>query len=131
MQNKRLMEWLNAALRSKEITQNELARQSGVSSATLSAIRHGHTPTLETVRALAKYFDMDVESLMEIAGLIAPLPDVPAEIPEEMRALLRRLARLPEGDRLEVMRLVDSFVSFVEARPGGPQVFQHDANGST
>ncbi len=33
--------------------QNQFARKVGISPATLSAIRHGHKPTLELIRQLA------------------------------------------------------------------------------
>ncbi len=117
----KLAQWLREQLNRLDITQNELARQAGVSSATISAIRHGHTPTADTMRTLAKFFNVDTESLLEIAGIIEPLSDIPSDIPEDTRALLRRLRRLPDADREEVMRLMDSFISFVESRPRADQ----------
>jgi transcriptional regulator with XRE-family HTH domain len=129
VQNSRLAGWLKDRIRESNLTQNEIARQSGVSSATLSAVRHGHTPTAETIALLAAYFNTDRESLLEMAGIISPLSDLPTEVPEETRALLRRLNKLPERDREEVLRLMESFLMFVESRPS-LEVPEHGPDGS-
>jgi len=72
-----LAHWLQETLRVMDISQNEFARKSGVASATLTAIRQGGTPQPDTLVRLAKTAGSDMETLLELSGMIRPLPDLP------------------------------------------------------
>jgi transcriptional regulator with XRE-family HTH domain len=108
-----LATWMQDQLKRAGITQNELARRTGLASSTLSAIRHGQRPNPQTVMALADYFGADRQAVLEIAGIIGPVGE---DIPPEARDFLRRLYGLREEDRAGAMRLIEELLSFVESR---------------
>ena len=110
--------WLQEQVRSMGISQNALARLAGVSPATLTSIRKGEIPKPATLEKLAKATGVDVETLLEISGIVGPLPDLPADVPPEGREFLRRLQRLPTAEQLELLRMVSTLLDFSEAHAG-------------
>lgn len=112
----RLAAFLREQARSQNISQNELARKLGVSPATLSAIRHGHTPTLDIIRQIADRLGMQVNDLAELAGIITLEGEAQAELEPEVRAVLRRYVNLPAQEQKVLLRVLEQLISFAEAR---------------
>lgn len=118
----RLFELIQEEMRRRNLSQNEFARLVGVSPATLSAIRHGHTPTVEVLRLLADKLGMQLHDLAEIAGVMERDPLAAEDIRPEVRELLRRFDRLPPDRQKAIMRMFEDLVSFAEAQtPAAPQ----------
>ncbi len=112
----RLAAFIREQARNRAMSANEFAKFVGVSSATLSAVRHGHRPSLDVVRQLAEKLDMSVNDLAEIAGIIERDGD---ELSPEVRAMLRRYSKLPPDRRQAVLRMFNEMITFAEsqARP--------------
>lgn len=112
----RLAAFLREQARGRDMSQNEFARVVGVAPATLSAIRHGHTPTIEVIRQLAAALEVSVIDLAELAGIIDQRPEPQNEFPPEVRVVLRRYSRLPAEHQAALLRMFDQMISFAEAR---------------
>jgi len=68
-----LSEWLKAHLEEKGLTQSELARRAGVSTATMSAtMANGRIPTAEKLFLIADALGVDRLEILSVAGLISP-----------------------------------------------------------
>lgn len=115
----RLAAFLREQARSQNISQNELARKLGVSPATLSAIRHGHTPTLDIIRQIADRLGMQVNDLAELAGIITLEGEAQADLAPEVRAVFRRYVNLPAQEQKVLLRVLEQLISFAEAREAG------------
>ena len=75
-------------------SQEQLAQVSGVSARTIQRIERGQTPSLETLKALAAVFDVDLAQLRtptmtDEALAAAPAPVAPGWSPQEMLAFAR------------------------------------------
>lgn len=79
-----LRDWLKAKLKERHLSQNALAKHTGVGVATVNSIvRRGHTPGAEVLNKLAEYFDVPYEFIYRLAGYLPPseqetLPDLDA-----------------------------------------------------
>lgn len=111
----RLAAFMREQARNRDMSMNEFAKHVGVSAAALSAIRHGHTPTLNLIRQLAAKLDMPFNALAELAGIIDREGEGD-EIPPEVRAVLRRYAKLPTDRQEAVLRMFDQVITFAEAQ---------------
>ena len=115
----RLAAFLREQAQNQNISQNELARKLGVSPATLSVIRHGHTPTLDIIRQMADRLGMAVNDLAELAGVITLEGEGQTELAPEVRAVMRRYANLPAQEQKVLLRVLEQLISFAEAREAG------------
>ena len=64
-------EWLSERMKDKGWGIREAARNIGVSHPTISSIvTYGEQPSFETCKALSKAFDIPIEDIMRMAGLL-------------------------------------------------------------
>jgi transcriptional regulator with XRE-family HTH domain len=112
----RLATFLREQARSRDMSQNEFARAVGVAPATLSAIRHGHTPTMDVIRQLAEALELPATDLAELAGIIDQRSELHDDVPPEVRVVLRRYSRLPAERQAALLRMFDQMISFAEAQ---------------
>jgi transcriptional regulator with XRE-family HTH domain len=99
-------EWLGGQLRTRRLSQRQLAERSGVSHSTISRILNGtRTPSLGTAARLAKALGHD-------SVLFAPLP-APDAINRVERALRHDPMMLPT----DIGRVMDLYLSLRDRRP--------------
>ena len=117
-----LAAWLRAQLDARHLSQRQLALAAGLATGTISAVMHGRVPKSTLVRKLANYFGAYEATVMELAGLVT-LSDLPAEMPVELRDLVRRLYRLDEAERQIILTQVNQLIDLLQrdagARAGG------------
>ena len=76
-------------------TQNELAEMAGVTSRTIQRIEGGHTPGLETARALAAVFEVDLNLIRpEDSDMQHDIPQIEKDITAEEQAALLYAKRI-------------------------------------
>ena len=110
----RLAEWVEAQMRARNLSRNELSRQSGVAVGTLTRLlRYDHVPGPDILGRLADTFGADRDTVLELAGLVR-LSDLPDELPPEVRDLARRLYRLDSRDRQAILDQFDGILKLVE-----------------
>ncbi len=116
--NLALANWLRTQMRQHDITHNELARRSGVPGATITRIvRSGHVPRPATLHTLADFFGVERNKVLELAGVVR-LPDLPADVPPDLRDLIRRLARLAPADRRVALDQIEGLLGLIETIRG-------------
>lgn len=116
--NLALAEWLRMQMREHELSHNELARRSGVPGATITRIvRGGHVPRPATLHALADFFGVERNYVLALAGIVR-LPDLPADVPPDLRDLIRRLARLGPADRRKALGQIEGLLGLIESIRG-------------
>jgi transcriptional regulator with XRE-family HTH domain len=95
------IQWLNDELSWRGWSDNQLARQAGISHSVISRARGGSLPKWEACEALAAALGLPPEVVFRKAGLL------PIEPGEDLRLDEWRhvLARLPEKDRSELLRI--------------------------
>ena len=112
-----LARWLRERMAERGLGQRQLARFSGVSVGTISAILHGRvTPRADVVAALAGYFGADPAAVLAQSRLAA-LEAAPPEARSEAAALLRRLYALAPADRSRIMRQINGILDLLERDP--------------
>lgn len=116
-----LADWLKDRLRERGLSQRQLAAQTGIATGTISTILHGHIPRPNVIVTLAGFFGADAGTVLELAGLLQ-LADLPNELPAEAKNLLRRLYRLPTGERDLVLRHAAQLIDLFEERLGYPAI---------
>lgn len=118
-------DWLLRKLVVADMTQAELARRSGISTAQISRLISGlSAPGIDSLNAIATALRLDPATVYAEAGVIPTVTDRDAAIEE----LNRRLARLSPSQR-EV--LVSSFLDIIELVYAHPptRYVAHDAPG--
>jgi transcriptional regulator with XRE-family HTH domain len=108
-----LADWLRDRLKQQGISQRKLSIDTGIATGTISAMMHGHVPRANSVATLARYFNVETSTLLELAG-IAEFSDVPGELPVEMRDLVRRLYRLDERERDAILNQMRGLLDLLE-----------------
>ncbi len=114
--SKRLGRQLTALRQSREMTQAQLARESGLSLKYVSMIESGTNPSVRTVMKVCDALDTDIAEVMdkegigEVAGrkpakLSSVQIDLPVEDPQ-MKKLLSFIRRLSADDRRRALRLL-------------------------
>ena len=102
-------EWLRNARETKKLSQAELARESGLSTAQISRLESRKSfPGEESITAIAKALGFPVNTVYEKAGL---LPKSPPET-EQQRQLVYLYNQLPEDEQ---KRLVE-YAGFLKAQ---------------
>lgn len=114
----RLFVYLQDQARTRNMGQNEFARSLGISPASLSAIKHGHKPTLELIRQIADALDVPIHDLAELAGILEPNGSQYGELPPEIRNTLRRFSQLPADRQTALIHMFDQMISFAEVQGG-------------
>lgn len=105
-----LASWLDGHMRARKLNLHQLATQTGIASSTLWRIRHGHIPQPRLIMTLADFFGEDFGTVAEIAGLVR-LADLPAEV----RSMLRPLFSLPEKERNAILRQFGRLLDLLES----------------
>lgn len=104
-----LASWLDGRMRAHNLNQHRLAAQTGIASSTLWRIRHGHIPQPRLIMTLADFFGEDFGTVAEIAGLVRL-----AELPVEVRNMLRPWYCLPEKERNAILRQFAGVLDLLE-----------------
>lgn len=95
------IQWLNQELSLRGWSDNQLARQAGISHSVISRARSGILPKWEACEALATALGLPAEVVFRKAGLLPVEPTDDLRL-EEWRHVL---ARLPEKERSELLRI--------------------------
>ncbi len=109
---KDFIEWLDRQLLARGWSDNKLARLAGLSHSVISRARAGSLPKWAACEALAQALDLPPVAVFRKAGL---LPDTSLEEVDldEWRYLL---AKLPEDDRYELLRIAHLKLELMERR---------------
>ena len=98
--------WLRSEMDSRNWSQGELARRSGVSQSQISLLLQSrHAPRLDTLQLLARAFRMRKEDIFRQAGYLDPLPD--DDTLAELQYLVTRLSTHERQRVLDFARYVD------------------------
>jgi len=108
-----LAEWLINAIKNKGISQAKLARDSHISGGTITAIKQGHIPGADIVKAIARYFEADPDTVLEIAGIVE-LSDAPKELPPRWKGFYRRIHRLSDTQQEAILSQAEKLLTFFE-----------------
>lgn len=111
---KSLETWLRDHLHARDLTQQQLAAQTGIAIGTISRLMHGQIPDPEIIVALADFFGEDADALLEGAGVLQ-LSALKGELPPEIKGLASRLFRLPKPERQAIQRQVDALLDLLES----------------
>ncbi len=95
-------EWLQERLKLRDMTQADLARESGLTSAAISRIMNGsRRPGPDACRAIAKALEMEEVDVFRQAGLLSPEPEESGkpEEPPNLREWVRIFLKADESER--------------------------------
>jgi transcriptional regulator with XRE-family HTH domain len=82
-----LRDWLKAQLKERRLSQNALAKHTGIGVATVNSIvKSGHTPGAEILNKLAAYFNIPREFIYRLAGHLPPSGEETLPDPDALRA---------------------------------------------
>lgn len=111
--NSELWGWIDAQLKTRGWSQADLARRSGISSATITRIKTGERGIgPEVCAAIARSFGYPPELVMRKAGLIQ---EEKTELPSNARMIAHIIARLPDADQDELLQLAQMKLDRVQA----------------
>jgi transcriptional regulator with XRE-family HTH domain len=108
-----LAEWLKTKMKQGNCSQRQVAKATGISTGSMSAIVHGHVPSPDIIKSLARYFGDDPDTVLEIAGIVK-LSDMPREATATERDILRRLRRLEPHEQTVIVSQIDGLLRFFE-----------------
>lgn len=107
--------WFAQELEKRSWSNNEFARRSGISPATISLVMNDkRNPGPEFCRAIARAFRIPPEEVFRRAGILDPLP--PTE--EELELLRYLFNRMNEEDKVRVLAIARAFAGLSEEREG-------------
>lgn len=96
--------------KSRNLTQNELARQVGISRSRLSMYELGQRePDLLTLEALADFFNVDVDYLLGHTNKTTVLPQ--SSLTPDEQALLSRFRCLNSSGKAKILEQLDDLIS--------------------
>ena len=114
--SKKLGSGIMSVRKEKEMTQNQLAREAGISLKYVSMVEAGTNPSLKTIFKLCAALDTDIAEVMEREGIgelpgrkPAKLRDVQLDLPTDepqMKKLLGFLRGLDLKDMHRALRLI-------------------------
>jgi transcriptional regulator with XRE-family HTH domain len=82
-----LRDWLEAQLKERRLSQNALAKETGIGVATVNNIvKYGHTPGAGILNKLAEYFNVQPEFVYRLAGHLPLAGEEPSPDPDALRA---------------------------------------------
>lgn len=88
------MNWLNAEIKRRGITQSELARQADVSHSIVSLVMSGKSKiTYDFCASIARAFSLSPDVVFRIAGLLPPTPN-----PENIQRLIETVKGLDDEE---------------------------------
>lgn len=114
MQPSTLDNWLKDHLRARNLTQQQLAAQTGIAVSTISRMKHGQIPGPDSLVTLADFFGEDIGTLLEGAGILQ-LTQLPDERRAELKSLAGRLYRLPAHERNAILRQFGALLDLTES----------------
>ena len=101
--NQTFPQWILEQMESREWRQAELARQSGLSRTAISDVISGKTTAgYHLCVSIGTALEMSPESVMRVAGLLPPYPD----IDEDIKQILDEVSKLPKRDQEEVLAFI-------------------------
>jgi transcriptional regulator with XRE-family HTH domain len=113
METKIFSDWLNAELIRRDMSQADLARDSGLTTAAISRFMSGsRNASAEACSAIAKALNLPPEVVFREAGLLPPEREAVNGL-AEMREVY---SLLPESDRLELLEIARMKLERQEAR---------------
>ena len=83
-----LIQWLKQQMRKTGLSARKISLRAGMDHAAVSRFLSGTQPTPDSCRALAEFFGVPVDFVLDLAGLI--------DRPPEMDAFVAEMARLAE-----------------------------------
>lgn len=102
----------------RKITQDEIWERTGIPKSSLSRYENNETdPSIETVKKLAKYFDVSIDWLTGVSD-IRKVIEFNAEDVEEALQLLRKL----KEDDIALTRLMKYYEAMKEVFDGGKRL---------
>jgi transcriptional regulator with XRE-family HTH domain len=105
--------WIAEELDRRNLSRSEAARKGGISPSAIDKIIGGFAnPGIEFCRGIARAFNMPLEEVFRVAGI---LPPSQAKDPA-VGALLARLNAMSPGDRRDAVTLASLVVDFFENR---------------
>lgn len=117
--DERFIQWLNAEMEARNLSQGELARRSGLSQSMISLLLLGkNKPGIDTLHCLSAAFNMRKEDVFRNAGLLDPLPDKGDPALSELHYLIPRLSSNGRARVLDYARYVDGRKPQVTIREG-------------
>lgn len=105
-------DWLLDQLRSREWTQADLARVTGLTRAAISKYINGRIPNDEALEKIAHAFKIPKATIYSIAGL---LPSI-SEEKELINQILHLTSQLPEQDQQDILEYARMRVQLAEKR---------------
>jgi len=101
--NQTFSQWVLEQMKSRDWSQAELARQSGLSRTAISDVISGKTdPGYHLCVSIGGALELPSENVMRVAGLLPPYPD----IDEDIERILEDVAKLPKRDQKEVLAFI-------------------------
>jgi len=97
--------WLKNQMSKRQWGNNETGRQSGLSHTTIGKLLSGRLqPSLSTVTALANAFGEPVNSVLHIAGLVAPVNGV--AIDPELYEFMKHMSAAEQAELLAIAKVI-------------------------
>lgn len=110
-------DWLLNELQNREMSQADLARLSGITTAQISRIiSGGRKPGDVALNGIARAFRMPPEKVFELAGLLPPSSD--KDLSPIKRALLKVAEGLPDSDVQLALSLLEQRKEYYKKNPG-------------
>lgn len=108
-------QWVKKERETRNWSQSDLARESGLYRSVINNIENGVSEsTPKTLTALAKGFGYPVEYVFEVFGLLPPKP----ELSPVKRALLHVAEGLPDSDVKLALSLLEQREEYYKKNPG-------------
>ena len=109
--------WLEEEIKERYWTYNELGRQAGLSSATISLVMTGRrNPGPDFCTGVAKALGLPPELVFRKAGILPPAQENDDDYWQELRHYLRQLSI---RDRIRVIQMVRGWAAEAELEEGG------------
>ena len=109
-------DWLSAEVESRGWSYKEAGRRGGFASSMFTHIANGDTkPGLDFCQGIARAFDMPLEDVLRLAGILPPLVE-----DDSVAALMRRLLSLSGPARQQVIDLLTLALALAGAQAGAP-----------
>lgn len=116
----------------RQISQDTLAERSGIARATISRIENGEieNPGIVTITAICKALRLDVDALLERAGLVVVRPSKSRnKEAQRLKKLLERLRSAVEGAQNAHASALDAQRALEEALDGMSEVYANASPG--
>lgn len=96
-------EWLTNELTAQQMSQVDLAKKSGVTTAQISRILSGQRGAeSKTIVAIAKALNIPAEIVFRDIGILPPQPD----LDKDLEKIIHEIAKMPKDDQREVLAFI-------------------------